>query len=64
MSLQFAERAVDHRLALVGDASHGMHPIAGQGLNMGLRDVAVLAEVLTDTRRLELDPGDYSIEIL
>ena len=43
---------------LVGDASHGMHPIAGQGLNMGLRDVAALAEVMTDARRLGLDPGD------
>ncbi len=58
LSLQFAERAVDHRLVLAGDASHGMHPIAGQGLNMGLRDVAVLAEVLSDARRLGLDPGD------
>ncbi|MBL6942618.1 MAG: 2-octaprenyl-6-methoxyphenyl hydroxylase [Rhodospirillales bacterium] len=57
LSLQFAERAVDHRLVLAGDASHAMHPIAGQGLNMGLRDVAVLAEVLTDARRLGLDPG-------
>jgi len=58
LSLQYAERAVDHRLVLAGDASHGMHPIAGQGLNMGLRDVAVLAEVLTDAHRLGLDPGD------
>ncbi len=58
LSLQYAERAVDHRLALAGDSAHGMHPIAGQGLNMGLRDVAVLAEVLTDARRLGLDPGD------
>jgi 2-octaprenyl-6-methoxyphenol hydroxylase len=38
-----------------------MHPIAGQGLNMGLRDVAVLAEVLTDGRRLGLDPGDGTV---
>lgn len=58
LSLQYADRAHDHRLVLAGDASHGMHPIAGQGLNMGLRDVAVLAEVLTDGRRLGLDPGD------
>jgi len=57
LSLQFAHRSTDTRLALVGDASHGMHPIAGQGLNMGLRDVAVLAEVVTDARRLGLDIG-------
>ncbi|MSO77732.1 MAG: FAD-dependent oxidoreductase [Alphaproteobacteria bacterium] len=53
-----AERYIDQRLALVGDAAHVIHPIAGQGLNMGLRDVAALAEVLVDARRLGLDPGD------
>ena len=58
LSLQYADRATDTRLALAGDAAHGMHPIAGQGLNMGLRDVAALAEVLVDARRLGLDPGD------
>ncbi|WP_316976014.1 UbiH/UbiF/VisC/COQ6 family ubiquinone biosynthesis hydroxylase [Shumkonia mesophila] len=58
LGLQFAERAHDRRLALVGDALHAMHPIAGQGLNMGLRDAATLAEVLTDARRLGLDLGD------
>jgi len=57
LSLQFAHASTDLRLALIGDASHGMHPIAGQGLNMGLRDVAVLAEVVTDAKRLGLDPG-------
>jgi 2-octaprenyl-6-methoxyphenol hydroxylase len=57
LSLLWAERTVDQRLALVGDAAHGMHPIAGQGLNMGLRDVAALAEVLVDARRLGLDLG-------
>ena len=57
LSLQFAHRSTDMRLALVGDASHGMHPIAGQGLNMGLRDIAVLAEVVTDAKRLGLDIG-------
>lgn len=57
LGLQYAETATAERLALVGDALHGMHPIAGQGLNMGLRDVAVLAEVLTDARRLGLDIG-------
>jgi 2-octaprenyl-6-methoxyphenol hydroxylase len=57
LSLLLAERAVDHRLALVGDASHAIHPIAGQGLNMGIRDLAALAEVLIDARRLGLDLG-------
>jgi 2-octaprenyl-6-methoxyphenol hydroxylase len=51
LSLSVAEAFVAPRLALVGDAAHGIHPIAGQGLNLGLRDVAALAEVLTDARR-------------
>jgi len=57
LSLIHAERYVDRRLALVGDAAHGIHPIAGQGLNLGLRDVAALAECLVDARRLGLDLG-------
>ncbi len=57
LSLQSAERATDQRLVLVGDADHAMHPIAGQGLNMGLRDVAALVEVVVDARRLGLDIG-------
>lgn len=57
LSLQFANRTTDERLVLIADAAHGMHPIAGQGLNMGLRDVAALAEVLIDARRLGLDVG-------
>ncbi len=57
LSLIHAERYVDHRLALVGDAAHSIHPIAGQGLNLGLRDVAALAETLVDARRLGLDLG-------
>ena len=57
LSLQHAETAIALRLALVGDAAHAMHPIAGQGLNMGWRDVAALTEVLAEARRLGLDIG-------
>lgn len=57
LSLQFAQASTDRRLALTGDAAHAMHPIAGQGLNMGYRDVAALAEVLADAKRLGLDMG-------
>lgn len=52
-----AARYVDRRMVLAGDAAHAMHPIAGQGLNMGLRDAAALTEVLADQRRLGLDLG-------
>lgn len=51
LGLSLAQRLVAPRVALVGDAAHGLHPIAGQGLNAGLRDVAALAEVLGDARR-------------
>jgi len=51
LSLTLANRFVAPRVALVGDAAHGVHPIAGQGLNLGLRDVAALAEVLSDAAR-------------
>ena len=61
LALQFAETVIAKRLALVGDAAHGMHPIAGQGLNMGLRDVAALAEVVLDAKRLGLDIGDGTV---
>lgn len=56
-SLQFAQSYTAERLALVADSAHGMHPIAGQGLNMGLRDVAALAEVLVEARRAGQDIG-------
>jgi len=57
LSLQVAERYTDRRLALVGDAAHGMHPVAGQGMNYGLRDVAVLVEGIVRAHRLGLDIG-------
>lgn len=58
ISCLLAERYVDRRLALVGDAAHAIHPIAGQGLNLGLRDLAALAETVVDSHRLGLDVGD------
>ncbi len=57
LGFQLAKDYVRPRLALVGDAAHGVHPIAGQGLNLGLRDVAALAEVVVDCARLGLDIG-------
>jgi 2-octaprenyl-6-methoxyphenol hydroxylase len=54
-------RITDTRLTLVGDAAHGIHPIAGQGLNLGFRDVAALAEVLVEGARLGLDLGDAQL---
>lgn len=56
-----ARSFVAERLALVGDAAHVIHPIAGQGLNMGLKDVAALAEVIVDAARLGIDPGQADV---
>src|SRR3981189_461365 len=56
-----ARSFIGERLALVGDAAHVIHPIAGQGLNMGLKDVAALAEVIVDAARLGMDPGQADV---
>jgi len=61
VALMLAERYVARRLALVGEAAHLIHPIAGQGLNLGIRDVAALAEIVIDARRLGLDIGDDAL---
>jgi len=61
LGFHHAARITDTRLALVGDAAHGIHPIAGQGLNLGFRDVAALAEVLVEGARLGLDLGDAQL---
>ncbi|WP_095012741.1 FAD-dependent monooxygenase [Tsuneonella mangrovi] len=58
LSFQHTAKITGERLALVGDSAHGMHPIAGQGLNLGLRDVGALVQVLCEAQRLGLDLGD------
>lgn len=61
LNLTVANSFIAERLALVGDAAHGMHPIAGQGLNAGLRDVGALAEVLIEAARRGEDPGAQQV---
>ncbi|GAB2186496.1 ubiquinone biosynthesis hydroxylase [Roseibium sp. LAB1] len=61
LGLKLARDFVKPRFALIGDAAHGIHPIAGQGLNLGFKDVAALAEVLVDARRLGQDLGGFDV---
>lgn len=61
LELSIAQRFVGERVALLGDAAHAVHPIAGQGLNAGLKDVAALAEVLVDARRRGEDFGRIDV---
>ena len=61
LGFHHAAHVTAERLALAGDAAHGIHPIAGQGLNLGFRDAAALAEVLIEGVRLGLDPGDAQL---
>lgn len=61
LTYQRAATIVADRMVLVGDSAHGIHPIAGQGFNLGLRDVACLAEVLVDGARLGMDLGDGAL---
>jgi len=61
LGFHHAARITDRRLALAGDAAHGIHPIAGQGLNLGFRDAAALAQVLVEGARLGMDLGDAQL---
>ena len=61
LGFHHSAKIVADRIVLVGDAAHGIHPIAGQGLNLGLRDVAALTEVLVDGARTGLDLGDAAL---
>jgi 2-octaprenyl-6-methoxyphenol hydroxylase len=61
LKLHLARAYVGHRFALAGDAAHTIHPLAGQGLNLGLKDVAALAETVLDAARLGLDIGSLAV---
>lgn len=61
LGFHHAAQVTRTRLALVGDAAHGIHPIAGQGLNLGFRDVAALTQVIVEGMRLGLEPGDAQL---
>lgn len=57
LDVKLPRALVAHRLALIGDAAHGVHPIAGQGVNLALRDAAALIECVADSVRIGLDCG-------
>ena len=61
LGLTLARAFVAPRFALAGDAAHGIHPISGQGLNLGFKDVAALAETIVEADRLGLDIGAISV---
>ena len=61
LSLSYAETYVNERMALLGDAAHGIHPISGQGLNLGLKDVAAMIQILVEARRVGMDIGSRSV---
>lgn len=61
LSSQLAKQIVSSRLVITGDAAHGYHPVAGQGVNVGWRDAAVLAEILGDAKKIGLDLGSLHL---
>ncbi|HEX2840631.1 FAD-dependent monooxygenase [Hyphomicrobium sp.] len=58
LEMHLARAYIAPRFAILGDAAHGVHPIAGQGVNLAFRDVAALSEIVVDTMRVGLDPGN------
>ncbi|MDZ7629406.1 MAG: UbiH/UbiF/VisC/COQ6 family ubiquinone biosynthesis hydroxylase [Parvularculaceae bacterium] len=61
LAFHLAQSFISPRMALVGDAAHAIHPIAGQGYNLGVKDIAALAEVLGDATGVGLDPGSMAV---
>ena len=61
LAFTLAQRYIAPRLALVGDAAHAIHPIAGQGYNLGVKDIAALTDVLAEARELGLDIGSLNV---